>query len=376
MANINSIQQFFSFIDCDFQCFDMGRIIRPLDAQTLHELEQTHIPCAAPFLQHIWLAILFWPAQKEPVGNSPERHNSPEQHNVWFLKLPLDEQARLNLAARDEFLHRLLDALNQKPDSSASAGSLNTLENVMQDNPYGFQPRPEQLANFHALAYQHLNLPSSRYYAPAQTFFSGQDHFKHWQALGFQGLADFAAHLNESYQHKSNIQWLSESVSSIPAAPFLALSQCLENHSVSETFCQAVFQRANNELQNHSDSQSTAQLCAASIRATACCACPEQAGYFIRQVLKSSVHNDIEILAIISGRCWPQLKQYETLMPFLESLTQTEHGQQAFNAVLSDLMFIPGMREPVLQAFRSPERSEQLSQAIGTFFSSLQQVRQ
>ncbi len=49
---LNSIQQFFTLIGCDFQCYDIGRNIRPLDKQKLAEFEQTQLPCPTPFLQH------------------------------------------------------------------------------------------------------------------------------------------------------------------------------------------------------------------------------------------------------------------------------------------------------------------------------------
>lgn len=378
---LNSIEQFFSLTGCDFQCYDIGRNIRRLDKQELAKFEQTELPCSTPFLQHTWLAILFWPVNN--VGNSDSQH-TPAAHFVWFIKLPLDEQARLNLAARDDFLKRLYDALNQYllTINNSDKSQLHTLENAMKDNPYGFQPKPEQMANFHALAQKHLRLPPSGYYESAQAWFAGDNQFNHWEKLGFQGLADFAARLDESYSQNtaesttplSNEQILINALKQIPAQPFLALSRCLENHPISATLSQAVYQRAEHELTRNTEPQSLASFCAAAIRATSQSQSAHQPAQFILQILESPAGRDIEVLATISGRCWQSLKQYEVLMPWLEVLAKTRHGQGAFNAVLADLMFIPGMREPVLQAFRSPERSGQLSQAIGAFFSNLQQA--
>ena len=378
---LNSIQQFFSLIGCDFQCYDIGRNIRPLDKQALAEFEQTQLPCTTPFLQHTWLAIVFWPVKN--AGKSDSQH-SPAAHFVWFIKLPLDEQARLNLAARDDFLKRLYDALNQYllTIKNSDKSQLHTLENAMKDNPYGFQPKPEQMANFHAVAQNHLRLPPSRYYESAQNWFAGDNQFSHWEELGFQGLADFAARLDESFPQGtaetttplSNEQLLIDALAQMPVPPFLALSHCLENHPVSAALSQAIYQRAEYELTHNTDPKSLASFCAAAIRATSQSQSAHQPARFILQILESPAGRDIEVLAAVSGRCWQSLKQYEVLMPWLEVLAKTEHGQGAFDAVLADLMFIPGMREPVLQAFRSPERSGQLSQAIGTFFSSLQQT--
>ena len=104
MNTMSSINQFFSEITCHFQCYNMGRLIQAIDQQTLIDFEQNNTAWQTPFLQQAWLAIVFWPERaqtSEPVNN----------HYVWFLKLPLDEQAKLNLAARDDFLCRLFDAL-------------------------------------------------------------------------------------------------------------------------------------------------------------------------------------------------------------------------------------------------------------------------
>ncbi len=378
---LNSIQQFFTLIGCDFQCYDIGRNIRPLDKQELAKFEQTQLPCPTPFLQHTWLAILFWPVNN--AGNTDSQH-SPAAPFVWFIKLPLDEQARLNLAARDDFLKRLYDALNQYllVIKNSDKSQLHTLESAMKDNPYGFQPKPEQMANFHALAQKHLRLPPSHYYEPAQAWFAGDNQFSHWEELGFQGLADFAARLDESYPQGtaestaplSNEQLLIDALAQMPVPPFLALSHCLENHPISATLSQAIYQRAEYELTHNTDPQSLASFCAAAIRATSQSQSAHQPARFILQILESPAGRDIEVLAAVSGRCWQSLKQYEVLMPWLEVLVKTEHGQGAFNAILANLMFIPGMREPVLQAFRSPERSGQLSQAISAFFSSLKQT--
>jgi hypothetical protein len=56
------------------------------------------------------------------------------------------------------------------------------------------------------------------------------------------------------------------------------------------------------------------------------------------------------------------------LQPFLEKLAINPTGQECFNRVMADLMFIPTLRALTLQQFRSPERSDALSQAIGGMF--------
>jgi len=81
--------------------------------------------------------------------------------------------------------------------------------------------------------------------------------------------------------------------------------------------------------------------------------------------LKSSVASEIEILAAISGRSWVDLENSEILQRFVENLAQQE--QQAFNAIVADLIMIPGMRERILGVMRSENRSQEMAQKFGAF---------
>lgn len=372
MNEFNSINEFFTQIGCRFQCYDMGRLIQSVEKQILIDFEQNNISWPTPFMQHAWIAILFWVPKSKQSTDATVLQN----HYVWFLKLPLDEQAKLNLIARDDFLRRLIEALTdhlqhsiESAHDSETAKNLHTLENAMKDNPYGFQPKQEQLANFHAIVHKHLSLPASQYYQDVQSYFSRADGFEHWKELGYQGFADIAARLDEEYNGKSNQEHICNSLAQIPASPLHVLGNCLENHSISDNLLQQFIERTEQELNN--DTESLVSFCVAALHASAKSQNTQLQGQLIKIILQSPVKTDIEILASISGRCWQQLIHSELLILFLDALASTEHGQGAFNAIISDLMFIPGMREPILQAFRSPERSEQVAQAIGAFFSQI-----
>jgi hypothetical protein len=52
----------------------------------------------------------------------------------------------------------------------------------------------------------------------------------------------------------------------------------------------------------------------------------------------------------------------------MEQLAHNSAGYEAFSQLLADLVFVPGMREPVMQALRHPERSKKLSQFVGKMF--------
>ncbi len=375
MNELNTIKQFFTAIGCRFQCYDMGRLIQPIEHQTFIDFEHTRIAWNSPFMQHAWLALIFW---KQISETSTEQN-----HTVWFLKLPLDEQAKLNLAARDDFLRRLIGALTnflenslQQQDNNQGE-DLHSLDNVMKDNPYGFQPKQEQMANFHAIVHKHLALPASQYYQPAQKYFSGIDGFEHWSQLGFQGIADVAARMDEKYQGKNNQQLIAQAIAHLPASPFQALGNCLENHIVSRQLTRAVLDRVirDQEREQNEKEPISIAIYIACIRATAQASDLNLQAQLLTRILSSSARSDLEILATISARCWQQLCQAQILSLFLEALARTEayqnQGQGAFNAIMSDLMFIPEMRHTILQAFRSSERSERLAQAIGTFLNQI-----
>ncbi len=381
MNEINSLNHFFSAIDCHFQCYNMGRRIFPADQQTFIDFENTLIPWSTPYLQHAWIGLTFWPKKSGQNDNNSE-------HHVWFLKLPLDEQAKLNLAARDDFLRRLFDALGdflsntrkQLQQQQADSPLLQPLENAMQDNPYGFQPKAEQMANFHAMVYKQLSLPASSYYKDTQDYLQGkplqeQHNLNHWDKLGFQGFADIAARLDETcntLKSKTNEQVINEAIVHLPIEPFKVLGSCLENHSVAKETTEAIYTHLMADLGPNKKTNNLIQLCISSIQASAQSVDQTLQVQLLSQILNSKISTNIEILATISGRCWSLIAHPEILPDFLEALAASDiEHPGAFNAILSDLMFIPGMRDTILQAFRSSERSQQLSHAIGTFFSSI-----
>ena len=394
MNELNTINQFFSAIDCHFKCYEMGRLIQAVKPQQFIDFELGNTPWDTPFMQYAWIGVVFW-QKKEAVAE--------QNHTVWFLKLPLDEQAKLNLAARDDFLSRLFKTLehalankklatqepgdkvpgHQKLSNKKSAGEqFYSLENAMKDNPYGFQPKQEQLANFHAIVQQQLNLAASSSYQDAQDYFSDSAHFDQWQQLGFQGIADLAARLEEKVQCPdrqavSNQQLIIKAIPRLPLSSFHALSLCLENHVVSRALAQAVFDKLSLASDNNTSSSTS---CIACIRATA--GSSDSAGeiqaQLLTNVLSSPFNNDIEVLAIIAGRCWQALfLQQNILLLFLKSLAHADSSRHpgAFNAIVSDLIFIPGMRDKILQGFRSPDRSEQLILAIAAFLKQSRAVK-
>jgi hypothetical protein len=128
----------------------------------------------------------------------------------------LDEQAKLVLAARDDFMRRLLENLGETTGNTARMAET---EVALQDNPYAFRPKPERMAVFHAQVTAALQQPASPYYAHACDYFSGRLGWEQWSFLGYQGIADLAARLAQD----DNRQRLKTAIPELPPAPLEAL---------------------------------------------------------------------------------------------------------------------------------------------------------
>jgi len=335
-----------------FHIYEMGRSIRKISRQAFAEFENTQSPWPYPFLNQAWFALVFTEQKQE------------QDFTVWFLKFPLDEQAKLNQVARNDYLKQFIDSIYiDKP------------ENVSQESAYGYTPNEEKRANFNAIVKKQLGFPASSYFKPCLDYITGQTELQQWQNLGYQGIADVCARLDEKHQGKSLLQSLYEIIPQLPNEPFQAFSTCLENHVLNNKLAQQIYQRAiNTEL----DSDMSDIACLRALSQTAASQDPNNAlNQLVKKVLpieetaeKTKQSYSIELMAVLSGRCWQHLKPAETMMAFLEALARVPEGQESFNVIVADLLFIPGMRDDVLQQIRNPQRTEKLSHAIGYFFQS------
>lgn len=327
--------------DNRLRIYDMGRRISKLSNDTFARIETAEIPYPMPFLQQAWIGLLIW---------NPTARN---QNLIWFLKLPLDEQGFLVQAARDDIVNRLLQQVIH-PD---------TEEDALKDNPFSFTPDPEKMACFHALASRALKTPASRYYEEVQQYLAGQYPEAHWTHLGLQGLADYVMRLDQG----ENTQSLCQNLAQLPDPLLMTLARMLEH-------CQPDYrlQRALSQLltQRLKQPETAPELIAALLRGLSNAVDSSGRDQVIDQLLDSPLALEAEVIAALATRCHTSLEQPERLKRFLECLAAGKAGQQGFSRILSDLMFLPSMRSQILMAFRDPQRSESLSQAIGAMFGS------
>jgi hypothetical protein len=346
---ISTLMELLSGTGARLRLFDMGRRVVKIPRDQFLRFEKNQLPYPAPIGQLAWLALLFQPLK------------SAREPFVWFLRFPLDEQAKLSLAARDDFLHRLMERIGTEP---AEADEEGRIETALEDNPYGFKPRDDRLAIFHARISHRLKKPASRYHDHARSYFSGELGWDQWSFVGYQGIADIAARLAED----DNERMLIDALPLLPVNPFEALCHCLENEKISPKLAAVLLDLTHSQLRR--EDPSTGYI-AAAVRAISRSRSLTLKRQLISDVLASPAAESAGVLGAISGRAWETLTEDLLVVPFLERLANNSEGQLFFDQCLSDLLFIPGMREPLLKALRAPDRSLVLSQAVGAFFQTL-----
>ena len=320
--------------------FDMGRRISKLSLEQFRRIEDSQLPYPTPFQHLAWLALLIWNPKKR------------DENAVWFLRLPLDEQGLIAPAARDDLLNRLIqNVVNSKN------GQLD--EDALKDNPYSFTPEQSRMAAFHALAAREMKSPASPYYEQAQAWFKGQLPLDQWQSLAYQGLADFIMRLDQD----ANSQALQQRLPQMPAAVLETLCPLLEHVKPDAELQVALGQLLQYSL-TETDSNRVAALCRAISNITD----EPLKQQCVLEVLHSPHALEPEVITVIATRCDSALMAPEVLQLFLERLVEGKAGQTGFSRILAELMFMPVHRALILQAFRNPQRSEALAQAIGQMF--------
>lgn len=345
---ITTLSAFLEHSGAKFRVFDMGRRVAKLDSETFVLFERGHRPYLYPLQRHALFGVIFWDPQR------------PDNRYVWFLKLPLDEQGLLIPQARDAFLVMLLERVGE---SMLAAADGQKIDGALKDSPYTFTPREEKMAAFNALATYQLKLPASPYFDTAYQYFTGQTDIDNWQNLAMQGVADVAVRLNEL----DELQGLIQTLSKLPDLPFQTLGNFLECAQPATSLVEQLSQLLSNELQKPQPNSANVMAC---LRAASNSPAQGLLAGMVKQTLKQDCSRDIEILAVIGGRCWTVLKQPHLANLYCEQLALNNAGQQGFSQLLADVLYMPELREPVMQALRSKDRSNALAIAVGEMFGN------
>jgi len=346
MTEVSTLLEFLESTGAKVKIFDIGRRLSNISRNDFLKIEKQHLPYPYPLQQQAWFGMSMLDPQ---VSHEPV---------IWFLHFPLDETGKLQLASRDYFMHRLFEAgvarQTDNPELSTDA---------LKDNPHVFKPRDDKMAAFHARLAVKLKRPPSRFYAHSREYFSGQQGWDQWQFIGFQGIADMVERIADDDNH----QLLLNAMPFIPASPLQAVCQCLENIPVSEKLAGVINQRLDHELnQANIDTANIVHL----LRALAISPSLTHRQSAFRKVMHSPIAAHTDLLAAISARCWEWLYNDDSMPVFLNHAAHLPVNE--FNALMSDLMFMPGLRELILKHIRSPQRTDALATAFQKMLRGIQ----
>ena len=335
-----SISKFVEKTGAQMRIFDLGRRIQKISKADFADIEALNKPYPSPYLQHAWIGILTWNPKK--AGN----------HNIWFLKLPLDEQNFIQPGDRDAFLNHWLRCL-QYPDKEHG------------EAPCYYKPDQNRMAYFHALALATLGQANTNFYDTTRAYLSGDMGWQNWQQLGLQGIAEVIVNIDKD----NNAKLVADGINNMPTTPLNVMLGFLENIEPDFQLSVAINDRLAKIIE---DGAEAADL-AAFVRALSQSQNIDQRQVLFEVILLHPKATSVEVLASMASRCWQDLKG-DLLLAFLNVLAKNDQGQGAFNALIADLMPLPNKREHILQAFRSEKRSEALMTAIGNLMKSVQQA--
>jgi len=322
--------------------YDMGRRVQKVSRKHFLQFENAEVSWPAPLMRQAWFGMLM-------------ESDDTQQIQIWFLHLPLDEQAKLVQPSRDYFLQRLLEAWRYNQQQSDAS----QLQDALKDNPCTFKPREDRLAVFHAKVSVDLNREASRFYAHAMDYFDGKPGWDQWSFVGYQGIADIAARYA---QHEERI---SSALPHLPPEPLIALCHCLENEPVPLSIATPLAQRLQQQLQT---TQHDIPLTAALLRALSnSSATSIQQSTFESVLQHPALASDIEVLATISARAWELLLQPEFARMFLHALASDGIKQQGFDQLLQDLLFIPAVHQPLMETLRQAGRNSAVAKRFEKF---------
>lgn len=213
--NAPSLTGFLAITEAKFRLFDLSLSLRKLPHNTLEKLDEGQ-PYPMPHMGFAWLAIFIW---------NPERN---EQNNLWFMKLPLDEQGIVNAAAHSDLVSRLYKSLQTKDAKER--------QRLLTDHPYQFKPNTQKMAALHATATKLLGLPASHHFQSAADFYQHTSANTDWATLGVQGIADFVIRLKES-----EFEALNPHLANYPPEVFIALAAQFEHRVLTTSTVQSLF---------------------------------------------------------------------------------------------------------------------------------------
>ncbi len=336
MDNIQTLTDLLKNSGCQYQIFDLGRRIQPIDNNQFSNIELSRQPYPYPIKRTAQLAIAYWNETKQPW--------------IWFLKFELDERGLLQQADIGQFIKYVVEAMGTRLNKELTEEQQQKLGN----NPYIFKPAEDKMAVFHSQIRASLAMPCSQYYEHAQHYFSGDLGWNNWQTVGLQGITDICARLSQE-QNGVNLR---KALNHLPAQPLYAVLGALEHTPLPEKLAQRLEQFAQAEL---ASADPDLFLLSALTRALSGSEY-KQLSSIVDAILLSPRLSHPEVLIAIAGRSWHVLKDSVRAESFLLRLAQTGN-QGLFNQLFADLVMLPELRMVLLPLLHGAP-SQELAQAL------------
>ena len=342
---MNTLSEFLLQAGTQYRVFDIGRRVQKISTELFFDFENAKTPYPYPLQQHAMIAVLFW------------NKNENDNHYVWFLKLPLDEQGLLVQAALSKFLELVVTALGKDMEQTPDKEQQSALDH----NPLIFKPSQQKLAAFTSASRLAMALPASQYMAPTLEYLQQPQNYSQWQQLGFQGFADVAARLDKD----NNADIVCSAIELLPTEAFCALCCCLENVAINSKLAQILLDILSAAIAENDQSKA--------IHAIRALSHAKGQGFqqsALDMVLASDlIKHQLDVVVIIAARYWQQLNSTEQALAYLEAVVNVTSEQDIFNQLFGDLVSIPVTREYFLSALRHPQRSNKLANAIAKLIS-------
>lgn len=335
----NRLGEFLDQSGTRYRLFDLGSQLRRLSHQAWQRFDQGGA-YPYPHLNHAWLVMLLW-----------HPHNRA-QHAIWFMKLPLDEQAILPAPVAADVLNRLMKAL--------ATTDADERQRLLTDHPYQFKPDDAKMAALHARAGRILGAPVSQYHSAAHHYLLGSADPSGWQRLGLQGLAEVLEAADDSAQRQ-----LASRLVQLPIEPQLQVLNLVEHYRPSLALTEAIIALA--------DTQADVSVDTAAIRALSQSEAVGLVRAFISRALSRHPASLDLVLALLS-RHPSLLNDIELSLVALDRLAQLA-DQDGFNRVVQGLAIQPGLAGLVLEVMRHPNRSAALARAIGGLLDARRSVQ-
>jgi hypothetical protein len=346
--SFGTLSEFLLQAGTEYFIIDVSRTRHFLDKQTFFDYENNSAPYATPRQGHAWLCIVFWNKQLN------------QEHYIWFVKLPVDEQSLLVQAAINQFLQIVTSALGQQLQSIDSKSA------ELPENPFVFTPSQQLLADCNASIRHHLALAERPGMQKALNYLKAPN-IQPWNELSLQDMSDLAVQIERSDVEQAFVQ----NLEALPKAVCLCLLSSFEGLNLPMSVQQSL-------LSYHGRCE--ADLAPMVLRALASSRSVEVNTY-VQELIKDNQPLDVESLIVIAARHWQVLSpenaintedskhSEDYLRLYFEQVAAADPSYALFEGVFADVVKIPALRVFLLALMRSDLKNPVLSEAVNTLIN-------